>query len=272
MPNNQRLAQLMQLLEIIQAGKAHDQQNSLGYAGIEQQGNFHQGELDHQRALDALGIATLQQQAQQHASQLGEEHSYHQGELTHQQAMIDASKEAESNRMNTAIAEHIFSNPSIPMDKALSVIAPLDPRFAKMGEAWHQGGVSSAIEKQTPTVQGMYDIYNKGHNYPQLQSGLAALKSVTPSEVYSGLPWGDFNQGMYQAPTTDSTPSTQVGTGFGAMLGHVLRNTPGMVATGLQNTDTSMTDMGSNFWANLFGLTAPKPDNKPVRPWGPFSN
>lgn len=211
MPNrDQRLVQLMQLLGLVQAQKEHQAQTAFGYAGLDRQnqrdqnqkalgmlqlqqtGQFHQGEMDHQKAMEALGLR-----------QADSADAQNQALIAHQNALLGAQKDSESNRMNMEFMTHLMNNPNVPLEKALPALAALDPRFSKVGQVMHQGAVESAVQAQLPAISGMYGQYNQSHDYGQLQKGLAALQPTMGPEVWGGLPWEQLNNAMSpMAPRT----------------------------------------------------------------------
>lgn len=191
---------LMQLLPLIMAQQREGQANALGQAGLarqterdqsqealqrlglEQSGQFHQGELEHQRAMEALGLRQANSQD------------------AHQLALIQAQKDENQNRMNMEVVSHLMNNPNVPLEKALPLLGSLSPQLAKLGDVWHQGAVSSAMQAQLPALTGMYNVYNQGHDYAQLQKGLEAIRPTMSPEVYNGMPWDQLNSGMTPKP------------------------------------------------------------------------
>jgi len=229
-PRDQRLAQLAaiaQLFGTMQQAQGQSQQNALGQAQLQQTGQFHQGEL--QQAL-----AALQQQGQWHQGELGNQQAqlqelsrYHSGELQNQQAAqalagkqgdaqlaelqkyhqgeLESHKASEANRTKMEFMQHFLADPNAGnWEQKVQALGSLDPSFLPMGQAMHEGGVNSMMQKRLPEVQGMYDQYNKGHDYSKLAEGLKVLQPTIPQESWDRMPWDQMNQGMTQgtAPTS----------------------------------------------------------------------
>lgn len=200
------MLQMMQLLELIQGNRRSEGQQALGYAGLERQGQHDQAQdmlarlgltqqEGHQKALEALGLRQAEAQEAQHRAL-----------LAHQNAALDQQYQLHQQDQNSSMQQeflrHFLPDPQVPWEKKLAAIQKFNPAFAEAGQAMHQGGINAAIESKTQEVRGPYEAYNKDHNYPALQTALGAIRSTTPTEVYNGLPWGDFNGGMTPKPVS----------------------------------------------------------------------
>lgn len=220
-PRDQRLAQLAAVAQLFGAMQSAQGQNQQ----IQQQGQWHQGELDQQKA-------ALEQQGQWHQGEIGNQQAqlqelsrYHAGELQNQQSAQELTKQQNeaqlaelakyhqgelashqqegTNRMNQEFMQHFLPDPNIPWDQKLAALQQIAPQFGKVGEAMHESGVNSMVQKRVPEVQAMYGQYNQGHDMTKLHAGLQALQGTMPEEVYNRMPWDQMNQGMWAGAGQD---------------------------------------------------------------------
>lgn len=280
-----------------QRDRQENMQDTLARLGLTQQGN-------HQQAMEALGLRQANSQDEQTKALIA-----HQSAMERQaQAASDMQSGLgwEENRlkwqnladMNQARKEEALAK--IESEKQANVRAMISSYFGRP-DATPTAGLKLAAAAGIPGADTMVDALSQESLHKnvaaiqQMMAGpYAALKAGKASgqagldAIYTdpkmldeavqsdqGLhAWINQQNASLYDPLQTSAPSTQIGTGLGAVLGHAIRNAPGAVASGLQNADSAMTEMGGNFWANLLGLkpmTVEEVNKTPIRPWGPFS-